>query len=103
VFLRFLREFLEFMVEKRWRVGGRGDVLAMGVVDGQMMCSLVSWSLPLYTFFHFWRREADGGRGFSFPLSALSAHGLFPTFLLSQPFFTLCCKLASQVGLFPLW
>ena len=47
----FLREFLEFMVEKRWRVGGRGDVLAMGVVDGQMICSPVSWSLPLYTFF----------------------------------------------------
>jgi hypothetical protein len=34
-------------------------------------------------FFHFWGREADRGRGFSFPLSALIAHGVFSYFLLS--------------------
>jgi hypothetical protein len=35
--------------------------------------------------FPFWGREADGGRGFSFPLLALTAHGVFHSFLLSLP------------------
>jgi hypothetical protein len=67
-----------------WRRGGELVAYRWEWVDG--LVAPVTRSLPLYTFFHFWGGEADGGRGFSFPLSALTAHGLFPSFLLSLPF-----------------
>jgi hypothetical protein len=53
-------------------------------VDG--LVAPVTWSLPLYTFFHFGVEKLMEVGGFSFPLSALTAHGLFPSFLLSLPF-----------------
>jgi hypothetical protein len=78
-----------------WRRGGE-------LVAKEMFCrwewmdwllALVTWSLPLYTFFHFWDREADGGRGvFLFSLSSHSTW-VVPSFLLSLPFslFLLTC------------
>jgi hypothetical protein len=71
-----------------WRRGGElvaAEVFCQGEwVDG--LVAPVTRSLLLYTFFHFWSGDADGGRGFFFPLSALTSHGLFPSFLLSLPF-----------------
>jgi hypothetical protein len=54
----------------------------MGV--GGWASSPVTWSLPLYTFLHFWGREADGGRGVF--LSSLSSHSIWGVPLFS-PFF----------------
>jgi hypothetical protein len=59
-------------------------------VDG--LVAPVTWSLPLYTFFHFWGREADGGRGVF--LSSLSSHSTWVVPLFS-PFFAFLTFSAS--------
>jgi hypothetical protein len=69
-----------------WRRGGELVAEEMFCrwewVDG--LLAPVTWSLPLYTFFHFWGRETDGGRGVF--LSSLSSHSTWGVPLFS-PFF----------------
>jgi hypothetical protein len=83
------------LVEKRWRVGGRGVVCRWEWVDGLVVP--VTRSLPLYTFFLFWGGDADGGRGvFLSSLSSQSTWGV-PLFSPFSAFFTFSASLLLKL------
>jgi hypothetical protein len=83
------------LVEKRWRVGGRGVVYRWEWVDGLVVP--VTRSLPLYTFFLFWGGDADGGRGvFLSSLSSQSTWGV-PLFSPFSAFFTFSASLLLKL------
>jgi hypothetical protein len=89
------------------RIGGREVVCRWEWVDGLVVsCDKVS---SFYTPFSFFGVEMlMEVEEFSIPLSALKAHGVFPSFFLSLPFslFLLTCfsswslpSLVIQIGL----
>jgi hypothetical protein len=79
-------------VEKRWRVGGREVVCRWEWVDG--LVALVTRSLPLYTFFHFWVEKLMEVGGFF-----LSSHSTWvvPFFSPFSAFLTFSASLLLKL------